>query len=219
MLSSLLKYGLLTGRGDNTSVSDLALQIIAQPAGSEERQAAILEAAFNPSLFAEIRDHYKGNKISDQALRSYLLTRKFLPSAVDGVIRAYRETMDLVEEEAGAYHAADDQTAKEPPPMQPKLHEPSAPRGGKLPPPPAETEGALPFNVALTGGGLEIGARIKSERDIESLIQILQTMKPLLPTIYGQPKTTAVSPDARDRTQQVFDASMEGRKDEEGVAS
>jgi len=219
MLSSLLKYGLLTGRGDNTSVSDLALQIIAHPVGSEERRAAILEAAFNPDLFAEIRDHYKGGKVSDQALRSYLLTRKFLPNAVDGVIRAYRETMELVEEESGAYHSADGQTERNSPPMQPKSPEPQAPKGLQLPPvPPVMAEGSLPFSVALTGAGLEIGARIKSESDIESLIQVLQTMKPLLPTIYGQPKATVVPPDANERAQRVFQASMEGRKNEEGVS-
>jgi hypothetical protein len=51
-------------------------------------------------------------------------------------------------------------------------------------------EESLPFNVAITGNGLEIQARIKSASEIENLIEILQTMKPLLPTIYGQSEAT-----------------------------
>jgi hypothetical protein len=44
----------------------------------------------------------------------------------------------------------------------------------------------LPFHVAMADGGLEIEARIKKESDLDNLIQILQTIKPLLQNIYGR---------------------------------
>jgi hypothetical protein len=105
MLSALAKYGLLEGRGDNTAVSDLAVQILAHAEGSEERRAAISEAAFKPKLFAEIRDHFKSGQPSENALRAFLLTRKFLPQRVDLAIRAYRDTMDLVDRQGAGYDA------------------------------------------------------------------------------------------------------------------
>src|SRR4029077_6741899 len=50
----------------------------------------------------------------------------------------------------------------------------------------------LPFQVAITNGGLEIAAKIKKERDLEKLIKILQTIRPLLQDIYGrEPNTLA----------------------------
>jgi hypothetical protein len=58
---------------------------------------------------------------------------------------------------------------------------------------------SLPFHVAIANGGLEIAARIKSEGDAENLIQILQTIKPLLQKIYGrQPSTLPDPPDPPD---------------------
>jgi hypothetical protein len=44
---------------------------------------------------------------------------------------------------------------------------------------------SLPFHVAIADGGLEIDAKIKDETDADKLIQILQTIKPLLRDIYG----------------------------------
>jgi len=57
----------------------------------------------------------------------------------------------------------------------------------------------LPFRVAIADSGLEITARIKNEGDAENLIQILQTIKPLLQNIYGrQPSALADPPDPPD---------------------
>ena len=58
---------------------------------------------------------------------------------------------------------------------------------------------SLPFHVAIADGGLEIAARIKSAVDAENLIQILQTIKPLLQKIYGrQPSALPDPPDPPD---------------------
>jgi hypothetical protein len=70
----------------------------------------------------------------------------------------------------------------------------------------------LPFHVAIADGGLEIAARIRNEGDAEKLIQILETIKPLLQQIYG-PQPTALTeppdpPDIGDHAQRVFEASI-----------
>jgi hypothetical protein len=76
---------------------------------------------------------------------------------------------------------------------------------------------SLPFHVAIADGGLEIEARIKKERDLDNLIQILQTIKPLLQNIYGREPNALVDPpdppDLGEHTQRVFDASMTPHKE------
>jgi hypothetical protein len=105
VLSAVAKYGLLEGRGDENRVSDLALEIIAHPPGTAERARAVGEAAGRPELFSELDTQFQGGKVSDAAIRSFLITRKFIPAAADMSIRAYRETKALVQEEGGRYDA------------------------------------------------------------------------------------------------------------------
>lgn len=126
VLASLLKFGLLEGRGDNTRVSDLALKIIAHAPGDPERANAVREASARPELFAELDKRYPDGKGSDAAIRSYLLTQKFIPQAADSALRSYRETKQLVEAEGGAYVAPEAteqnemQTQVQPQPTPPK---------------------------------------------------------------------------------------------------
>jgi hypothetical protein len=78
---------------------------------------------------------------------------------------------------------------------------------------------ALPFHVAIADSGLEITARIKNEGDAENLIQILQTIKPLLQHIYGRQPTALPDPpdppDLGDHAQRVFEASITPHKETE----
>jgi hypothetical protein len=104
VLSALIKYALLEGRGADTRVTDLAVQIIAHPPGSADRGDAIKLAASAPDLFSELDSRFQGAKVSDQAIRSYLLTMKFIPSAAEMATRAYRETKQLVEDEYKGYN-------------------------------------------------------------------------------------------------------------------
>lgn len=103
VLSAIGKFGLLEGRGDETRVSDLAVTIIAHPAGSPERLAAIKTAAASPELFAELDSRFQGGRVSDAAIRSWMLTQKFIPHAADTALRSYRETKGLVEAELAGY--------------------------------------------------------------------------------------------------------------------
>ena len=81
---------------------------------------------------------------------------------------------------------------------------------------------SLPFHVAIADGGLEIDARIKNEADVDKLIQILQTIKPLLQNIYGrEPSPLAGPPDPSDfgeHTHRVFGASMTPHEGETGMS-
>lgn len=127
MLSALKKYDLLEEVGKELKVSQLAMTIIADPMASKERRAAIQRAAFSPALFDDIRKQYPGSVPSDDIVRSYLLKKGFIASAVDGAIRAFRETMSLVTDEGLGYSAAEsdglnaDEESDQPPKDQPKV--------------------------------------------------------------------------------------------------
>ena len=124
VLSSVSKYGLLEGRGDENWVSELALQIIAHEQGSPEWAEAVTQAAAMPDLFVDLKGRFPAGG-SDAAVRSYLLTRKFLPAAVDIAIRAYRETMQLVSSASSAYHTQviENDTQPGPPPVKTQVIE------------------------------------------------------------------------------------------------
>jgi hypothetical protein len=88
----------------------------------------------------------------------------------------------------------------------------------KLPSLPSDqgSDQSLPFHVSIADGGLEIAARIKSERDAENLIQILQTIKPLLRNIYGP--NALVDPPDRTDPQISENSSMTEHEAETGMS-
>ena len=102
LIAAVSRYGLFEGRGDQTKVTDLAVKILAHETGDEARTNAVLAAARSPSLFHEISERFHGNSPSDQALRSYLLTRGFTIRGAEGVIHSFRETEEFVASEKKA---------------------------------------------------------------------------------------------------------------------
>lgn len=103
VIAALNQFRLIEGRGDETRISDIALQLFFGEPGTPDRLKAIRDAALAPDLFAELHARFPEGKASDAAVRSYLLTQKFIPSAADTAIRSYRETIDLLKEEENAY--------------------------------------------------------------------------------------------------------------------
>lgn len=99
-ISALHKYGLLERVGDEVRVSERAMRIL-HPESPDERRAAILEAAREPELFAELSERFPGRMPNDELLRNYLIRRGFAPAAVTAVILAYRETSEMAEREGG----------------------------------------------------------------------------------------------------------------------
>ena len=178
VLSACGKYGLLEGRGDDTRVSDLAVTIIAHPVGSPERTAAIKQAAANPELFAELDNRFQGGRVSDQAIRAWMLTQKFIPQAADTAIRSYRETKQLVDTESGGY--AGSAIEPEQPPVTPQTHTPPKPGVVTTPPLPPTT----PLRVVMNGDRLDIQASVdleglkKLRTMLEKYQSILEMMKP-----------------------------------------
>jgi len=99
VLSALKKFGLLESVGEELKVSREGLSILVDPPRSLDRAKAIMQAAFRPALFAELRKEYGDNPPkSDDFLRAFLLKRGFLVSVVDVPIKTYRDTMVMVEE-------------------------------------------------------------------------------------------------------------------------
>ena len=78
--------------------------------------------------------------------------------------------------------------------MSTKAAEPTPEQQLPSPPSAQERERSLPFHVAIADGGLEIAGRIKYERDVDNLVRVLQTIRPLLQQIYGQEPNVADDP-------------------------
>lgn len=106
VIATLNRYGLLEGRGADYRITDRAVTIIAHPAGSPERIEAIRAAANAPAIFQELDKRNPDGKGSDEGMRAYLLTNKFIPDAAATAIRSYRETKRVVEAETKGYDSA-----------------------------------------------------------------------------------------------------------------
>lgn len=101
-LSALKKYGLLESEGKKVRISQLAIRILHEIAGSEAHQLAIREAAFKPELFKELAaSHADG---SDTGIRSHLMVDKdFSEAGAQNFIAAFRDTMRLVNQSDSGY--------------------------------------------------------------------------------------------------------------------
>jgi hypothetical protein len=162
VLSTVGKYGLIEGRGDETRVSDLAVTIIAHPSGSSERIAALREAAAKPGLFGELDERFQGGRVSDTAIRAWLLQQKFIPQAADTALRSYRETKQFVEAESAGYSEAERHEPSRSGESMPSA-QPSETRGAAsfVPPPEGAKGGAFPQpRIVMNGNRLDIQASV-----------------------------------------------------------
>lgn len=113
VISALLKYGLLEGRGDEIRVSPGGVAILVDPVGAPDRMRAMQEAARKPALFVELQKQFDGQVPSTENLQAYLQKQGFTATAASAAGRAYRDTMELVIAETVAH------TPKEEPPPKP----------------------------------------------------------------------------------------------------
>lgn len=116
VIGALNHYGLMEAAGDGLKVSDDAVTMFELPAGQAEHREALIRCAFKPQLFAELRSQF-GDKLPSEAnLRHALIKKGFLPGAADGVIRVFRENLEVV----GALENGYDEDEESPlPPTQP----------------------------------------------------------------------------------------------------
>lgn len=117
-ISTLRQYGLLVEETDGIRVSQAAVALVMLPESDPERMQALREAAFAPRLFSEFHEEYGGTLPSDVSLRYALIKKGFSEKAANDAIRAYRDTLELVSEEAAEYHDADDDQQTTEPPME-----------------------------------------------------------------------------------------------------
>ena len=175
VLSAVAKYGLLSGRGDQTHITELAVQILAHETGDPQRSEAILIASNMPTLFQDIDKKFEGRSPSDQALKSYLLTRGFTHSGVDAVIRSFRETEEFVMRETSGYDSAEVEEIEED-----VMHTPEA-----TPPTPPATVHQTPSTgvptISMSDSGLEIsGGTITTMEQFKRLMRRLNAGMVLL---------------------------------------
>lgn len=117
--SAIKKFGLLEGRGERQKVSELALRVL-EPMTADERRDAINEAAMKPELYTELFARFGGKVPSDDVIRAFLIRQyKFAPTGADNFIKAFRETIDLVERnpatsEPQASHVANEELTETP---------------------------------------------------------------------------------------------------------
>lgn len=114
VVSALSKYGLIEGHNDNLRVSAVGQDLVLHRKGDPEYSAALKTAAFMPSFFRELHEQYSQGLPSDHSLRATLIKRGFNPKAIDSAVRAYRDTMELLEAAAGNADADSLEESSEP---------------------------------------------------------------------------------------------------------
>jgi hypothetical protein len=180
VVSALLKYGLLEETKDkNFRVSPLAMAIM-HPASEEERADALRQAADGPALFQRLNAQFDGRRPSDTNLRSWLLRNGFASSAVDSVIVAYSETMDLVGGVADDFKAPDAKAletsfSRTVPTPSPTM------TAGTIVSPPRFAPAAEPFSVELMRDRFRVVGELATRADALKLIDILTMAAKLLP--------------------------------------
>ncbi|WP_193166467.1 hypothetical protein, partial [Microbulbifer hainanensis] len=98
VLASMIQYGLLEKAGKNqVRVTRLAVAIMHSESDAAKSEA-IMEAAFRPSLFAELRNEFPGGVPSEASLRSYLLRQDYSNAAIGPAIRSYILTYEMAEQ-------------------------------------------------------------------------------------------------------------------------
>jgi hypothetical protein len=118
-LSALRKYGLIEDEPTGgVRVSELGMRILMNPEGSQDRQAAVAEAAGKPEIFREIAQSH--GEAADDVLRPYLvLKRGFSEVGAEQFIRSFRDTLALAGRLESGYDPgmANDSTTPTPTPV------------------------------------------------------------------------------------------------------
>jgi hypothetical protein len=107
VISALGKFGLLESVDDDLQVSADAVSILVDPDDSPVRQEALRRAALKPALFAELFKRFGGQVPSEENLLAHLQKNSFTPNAAAIAVRSFRETMQLVSQQGGAYDAGE----------------------------------------------------------------------------------------------------------------
>lgn len=191
-IATITQYGLLEKAGENgLKVSKDAVTIIELPQGNPERSEAIKKAAFTPKLFSELHNTFGERLPGDENLRVWLIRKGFNQKATDGVIRVYRDNLELVTAETSGYNAGEEEQVNlfGDEPMQ---TQPAKPTGvsdtrqssqpPKTPPALATDESELKFNISRDSQARVIFKGRVTQEAIEKLAAMLELQKDTFPT-------------------------------------
>jgi len=181
-IGSMRQYGLMEGRGEKLRLTDRTFQILQSPDAKEVAQATA-EAAYAPSLFAEI--HSNKPDASDEAIAYWLRRdRKFSAEGAAKAVKAYRDTTAALGLASGSYNRGDEENNK-PPAAGEKRDQ--KPRDVNPPKPPENNSGAGRHNVTgllLEGGTIaDVGfsGNPLTREGIDMLIDYLKLTRRALP--------------------------------------
>jgi hypothetical protein len=98
-LAALASYGLVerAGKGE-LRVTSRALAIL-HPINLLERRQALVSAAFDPTLFQELRTRWPDMIPPEEGIATYLNRKGFNQTAIRPAMKAYRETLHFLEQE------------------------------------------------------------------------------------------------------------------------
>ncbi len=101
-LAALANYGLVerAGKGE-LRVTSRAVAIL-YPGNLQERRQALVAAAFDPSLFQELRTRWPDMIPPEDGIATYLHRKGFNQTAIRPALKAYRETLHFLEQEGAS---------------------------------------------------------------------------------------------------------------------
>lgn len=196
VISSLRKYGLLDGRGDEVRITKDAQTLIIDDPKSPDYHKALLRTALNPEIFTELRRQYPG-KASERNISVYLEKSGFKPDAAELTAKNYLETMTLVEGLDGLYDSQDEKSEPATA-MKSDTHVSSGPsvsnvNAGQssgtaigLPTPLPVGVGLPPMRVVQHGDRLEIQAVVDLS-GLRKLKRVLNNYEQILIMMVGDP--------------------------------
>lgn len=207
-LSAIAKYGLLEPAGDGEAkLTDLAMRIL-YPHDEGEKRAALQEAAFKPALFSEINEKWPDRPPSDESLRSFLVRKGFSQGALDQVIQFYRETIEVARVRNGAHDSSPEpQQHREAKVHHHHPHETAAPRPQSTVLQPVV--GDKPFTVAFDGSVLTGTMHLRTVKDIERLVKVLEAQKAAIEAMQEDPRDPDLAHDAWQEEQLLRDRDGE----------
>jgi hypothetical protein len=107
-LGTLAHYALVEKAGKGQLRVTQTLVDILYPDSTEDKRVALLEAAFSPSIFRDIKARFEDGTPSESALRGWLMRENFLDRAINPVTKAYLETIKFLEQ-SKAFESGGDQ--------------------------------------------------------------------------------------------------------------
>lgn len=197
-LAALKKYGLVEDQGTGAErvakVSDLAVDILANP-DADERQRAVERAALNPAIHRELWEKYGPNLPSDANLR-WELTRQrgFTETGADEFLPVYRNTLAYAGlDKAGTLQPQSVEQEDERPDEDNELRPRPGPRRQRQRSGGMSESGVLTIPVPVAGRSpitVELATPI-TEQAFDQFIAVLQAMKPGLLAMRPEDADTA----------------------------